>query len=178
MKRGYTVDHYRRLIERIRERMPEAAIATDVIVGFPGESEAQFQNTYNLLAELKLDVAHLARYSPRAGTLSARQMPNDVPEDEKWRRFRALEELQERIAGEINASYVERSTKVLFEEAVRGRWRGRTPTNKLVFVESSSDLRGRTLPVRITWAGAWSMRGKLDESVETQNKDCVLEAVA
>ncbi len=103
MQRGYTAEDYRRLVERIRASVPGAAIATDVIVGFPGESEAQFQRTYELLAELKLDVAHLARYSERPGTVAARRLEDDVPDEEKWRRFRLLEELQEGIADEINA---------------------------------------------------------------------------
>jgi tRNA-2-methylthio-N6-dimethylallyladenosine synthase len=161
MKRGYTADDYRRLVGAIRERIPGAAIATDVIVGFPGESEAQFQRTYNLLAELKLDVAHLARYSPRPGTVAERRMPDDVPEAEKWRRFRLLEELQERLAAEINARYLGETVAVLFEEKARGRWRGRTPTNKLVFVESDEDLRGQVRDVRITWTGPWSMQAML-----------------
>lgn len=161
MKRGYTADDYRRLIYKIRQRIPGVSIATDVIVGFPGESEAQFQRTYDLLAELRLDVAHLARYSPRPGTLAERRMADDIPEEEKWRRFRALEELQERIAAEINAGYLGQVAEVLFEEQVRGRWKGRTPTNKLVFVETDEDLRGQVRPVRITWTGAWSMQGSL-----------------
>ncbi len=103
MHRGYTAADYRRLVEKIRLRIPGVSIATDIIVGFPGETEAQFERTADLLAELKLDVAHLARYSPRAGTVSQRRMPDDVPEKEKWRRFRLLEELQEGITAEINA---------------------------------------------------------------------------
>ncbi len=161
MRRGYTVEDYRRLIAEIRARIPQVAIATDVIVGFPGETEEQFQRTYDLLAELKLDVAHLARYSTRPGTVAARKMSDDVPEEEKWRRFRMLEELQEKIASHINARYLGTETEVLFEEQVKGRWRGRTPTNKLVFVESDEDLRGKLLPVRITWTGPWSMQGAL-----------------
>ncbi|MCE2489449.1 MAG: MiaB/RimO family radical SAM methylthiotransferase, partial [Anaerolineae bacterium] len=90
MKRGYTVDDYRRLIERIRDRVPEVSINTDIIVGFAEESTAQFQRTYDLLAELRLDKAHLARYSPRPHTLSARKMPDDVSDAEKKRRHRAL----------------------------------------------------------------------------------------
>ncbi len=163
MKRGYTADDYRRLVEEIRRRLgsgvPGVSIATDVIVGFPGESEAQFQRTYDLLAELKLDVAHLARYSPRPGTVAERRMLDDVPEAEKMRRFRALEDLQEKIATEINANYLGCTVEVLFEEKVKGRWKGRTTTNKLVFVESARDLRGEILPVAITWAGPWSMQG-------------------
>jgi tRNA-2-methylthio-N6-dimethylallyladenosine synthase len=161
MRRGYTSDDYRRLVERIRNRIPGASIATDIIVGFPGETEAQFQRTYDLLEELRLDVAHLARYSPRPGTVAERRMKDDVPEDEKWRRFRLLEEQQERIAAEINARYLGETVEVLFEEEVRGRWRGRTPTNKLVFVESSEDLRGQARKVVITWTGPWSMQARL-----------------
>jgi tRNA-2-methylthio-N6-dimethylallyladenosine synthase len=162
MRRGYTSEQYRRLIEDIRRRVPGVAIATDIIVGFPGETEAQFQRTYDLLADLKLDVVHLARYSPRPGTVSARRMPDDVPEEEKWRRFRLLEELQEKIAAEIHAGYVGQKVPVLFEDKSKGkRWRGRTPTNKLVFVESEGELRGQVLPVEITWSGPWSMIGSL-----------------
>ncbi len=161
MKRGYSVETYRRLVENIRARIPGVSIATDIIVGFPGETEAQFQNTYDLLADLKLDVAHLARYSPREGTVSARRMADDVPDEEKWRRFRALESLQEGIAAEIHARYLGTETPVLFEEKVKKRWRGRTPTNKLVFVETEADLRGQVRPVKINWTGPWSMIGEL-----------------
>ena len=165
MKRGYTADDYRRLVENIRQRIPGVSIATDIIVGFPGESEAQYQRTYDLLAELKLDVAHLARYSPRPGTVAERRMPDDVPDGEKWRRFRLLEELQEGIAAEISSRYLGETVEVLFEEKVRGRWKGRTPTNKLVFVESDGDLRGQVLPVQITWTGPWSMQARLAASI-------------
>ena len=161
MKRGYSAEDYRRLVQKIRARIPGVSIATDIIVGFPGETEAQFQNTYDLLAELKLDVAHLARYSPRAGTLSARTLADDVPAAEKWRRFRALEQLQETIVREIHAAYLNTTLEVLFEDKVKKRWRGRTPTNKLVFVETEANLRGKVLPVKITHSGPWSMLGEL-----------------
>ena len=161
MKRGYTQEDYRKLVGRIREHIPGVSIATDVIVGFPGESEAQFMRSYQLLADLKLDVTHLARYSPRPGTVSARRMPDDVPDDEKMHRFRLLEELQAGIAADINARYLGREVEVLFEEKIKGRWKGRTPTNKLVFVETDEDLRGRVVTVTITWAGPWSMQASL-----------------
>lgn len=162
MKRGYTQADYRRLIEKIRQIIPGVSIATDIIVGFPGETEEQFMQTYRLLEDLKLDVAHLARYSPRPGTVAQRRMVDDVPEEEKMRRFRMLEALQERISAEINARYLGQKVEVLFEEKVKDRWKGRTPTNKLVFVESEEDLRGRVLPVTITWTGPWSMLGRLE----------------
>ncbi len=167
MKRGYTIDDYRKLVGRIRARIPGVSIATDIIVGFPGETEAQFQGTYDLLAELKLDVAHLARYSVRPGTVATRRMVDNVTEQEKMRRFRLLENLQEQVVGEINARYLHQTVDVLFEAKVKRRWKGRTPTNKLVFVETEADLRGQVLPVRIDWTGPWSMIGRLERDIET-----------
>jgi tRNA-2-methylthio-N6-dimethylallyladenosine synthase len=167
MKRGYTRRDYYRLVERIRNifkgHEPPVSIATDIIVGFPGESEAQFQRTNELLSELKLDVVHLARYSTRPGTVAARRMLDNVPDEEKWRRFRLLEELQEGIAAEINAAYLGKTVDILFEDKVRGRWRGRTPTNKLVFLETDVNLLARILPTRITWTGPWSMQAALPQ---------------
>ena len=168
MRRGYTSDDYRKLIDKIRTRIPGVSIATDVIVGFPSESKAQFQATYDLLDELKLDVAHLARYSTRPGTVADRQMVADVPDEVKWERFRLLEDLQESIVAEINSALLGEHIPVLFEEKIKGRWKGRTPTNKLVFVESERDLRGEIIPVQITWTGPWSMQARLaDDQVES-----------
>ncbi len=166
MKRGYTQKQYRDLVENIRERIPGCSIATDIIVGFPGETEAQFMETYRVLADLKLDVAHLARYSSREGTVATRRMDDNIPDKEKMRRFRMLEELQEGIVAEINKNYLGQTVEVLFEEKVKNRWRGRTPTNKLVFVESEQDLKGRTLPVTVTWTGPWSMQANLQKQPE------------
>lgn len=159
MRRGYTADDYRRLIARIREMIPNASIATDIIVGFPGETAEQFQATYDLLAELRLDVAHIARYSPRPGTVSARRMEDDVPPEEKERRRRALDDLQAEIVGEINRRYLGETVEVLVEEQHKGKWRGRTRTNKLVFFEDERDWRGRLAQVAISWTGPWSMQG-------------------
>lgn len=161
MKRGYTQQNYRDLVEKIRSKLPDCSIATDIIVGFPGETDEQFMQTYRVLSDLKLDSAHLARYSVRAGTVATRRMDDNVTDEEKMRRFRMLEELQEQIVGEINKKYLGQQVDVLFEEKVKGRWRGRTPTNKLVFVESEDDLRGKVLPVTVTWTGPWSMQAAL-----------------
>ncbi len=166
MKREYTIDQYRQLIGEIRERIPGVSIATDVIVGFPGETGEQFQGSYDMLKALKLDVAHLARYSVRPGTLAARKIEDDVSEEEKWRRFRLLEELQEGIAAEINQKYLGEKVEVLFEGKNKNRWRGRTPTNKLVFVESDQNLLGKVQLVKITWTGPWSMQGSLPPGEE------------
>jgi tRNA-2-methylthio-N6-dimethylallyladenosine synthase len=161
MRRGYTQADYRKIVQNIRARIPGGSIATDIIVGFPGESEIQFMQTYQLLEDLRLDVAHLARYSPRPGTVAERRFPDNVPEEEKMRRYRMLEELQEKIAGEINSRYLGRKVDVLFEARVKGRWRGRTPTNKLAFAETGEDLQGKVVPVTVTWTGPWSMQAKI-----------------
>ncbi len=161
MKRGYTQEDYRDLIAKIREEVPNCSIATDIIVGFPGETDEQFEQTYQLLADLKMDVAHLARYSPRNRTVSKRQMKDDVSDAVKRERFHRLENLQKTIASEINARLLGETLPVLFENKVKGRWRGRTSTNKLVFVESDDDLRGQVIPVYITWTGPWSMQAQM-----------------
>ncbi len=161
MKREYTNADYRRLIARIREVIPNVSIGTDIIVGFPGETAEQFQDTFDLLGDLRLDVAHLARYSTRPGTVATRRLGDDVTDEEKRRRYHLLEDQQEQIVGEINARLQGEVVEVLFENKVKGRWRGRTANTKLVFVESEQDLRGQIVPVQITWTGPWSMQGRL-----------------
>jgi tRNA-2-methylthio-N6-dimethylallyladenosine synthase len=166
MKRGYTQGEFRDLVAKIRQHIPDCSIATDIIVGFPGETEEQFMETHRVLSDLKLDVAHLARYSVREGTVATRRMVDDVPEEEKMRRLHMLDNLQEQIVAEINKKYLGENVDVLFEEKVKGRWRGRTPTNKLVFVETDEDLRGKLLPVTVTWTGPWSMQANLIKQPE------------
>ena len=175
MKRGYSQADYRELVARIRATIPNAAINTDIIVGFCGESAAQFDETHELLADLKLDKAHLARYSPRPGTVSERRMADDVPEEEKLRRHRALERLQAHVCGELNARLLGKTVELLVEGKHKGKWRGRTRQNKLVFVEDASpvsgalhedaDLRGRLVEAQVTWAGPWSMQGRFVRDV-------------
>ncbi|MDO8753146.1 MAG: TRAM domain-containing protein, partial [Anaerolineales bacterium] len=134
-----------------------------------GETEEQFMETYRVLSDLKLDVAHLARYSLREGTVATRHMEDNVPEEDKLRRLHMLDDLQEGILAEINKKYLGETVEVLFENKVKGRWRGRTPTNKIVFVESEDDpstgsgqsLRGKLIPVTVTWTGPWSMQAQL-----------------
>lgn len=161
MKRGYTVEQYRKLIANIRSRIPDVAIHTDVIVGFPGETEAQFQNTYDLLADLKLDKVHLARYSPRPHTVSARSMPDDVADEEKRRRYELIDDMQAGVLAAINSRQLGHIVPVLVEEKYKNRWRGRTPQNKLVFFEDDADWKGKIASVEITWTGPWSMLGRL-----------------
>lgn len=174
MRRGYTADQYRRLVERIRRIIPDVAINTDIIVGFPGETREQFMQTYRLLEELKLDKAHLARYSPRPNTVSDRRMEDDVPEEEKKYRHQMLDELQSVVVAGINQRFLGQRIPVLVEELHKGKWRGRTPQNKLVFFESEQDWKGKLVEVEITWTGPWSMQGRLPQTDRADDPIIVL----
>ncbi len=163
MARGYSVDAYRSLTALIRDRIPCVGIATDVIVGFPGETERQFRSTMDLLEKERFDVVHVAAFSPRQGTYAADRMTDNVPPEEKERRRRAVEDLQGQIADEINGRLLDQEVEVLVEEEHKGKWKGRTRTNKLVFFEHPDDWRGRLAQVRVTWAGPWSLQGAVTE---------------
>ena len=152
-------------LHSIRAAMPGAGLATDVIVGFPGETEAQFEATYRLLQDLRFDMVHVAAYSPRHGT-PAERLPDDVPADEKERRRRAVDDLQERIVGEINAGLLGTTVEVLVEDRHRGKWRGRTRTNKLVFFDiDGAGRQGQLVQVRITHTGPWSLQAEPVQSL-------------
>ncbi|MBP8292098.1 MAG: radical SAM protein [Caldilineaceae bacterium] len=165
MKRGYTNAEYCALIERIRAIIPDVAINTDIIVGFCGETDAQFERTVAIIRDLKFDKVHLARYSTRPGTVAERRMTDDVPESEKARRHKVLEALQEQVSTEINARCLGEIVEVLVEDQHKGKWRGRNRQNKLVFIESDLPLRGRLVEVQITWTGPWSMQGRFVRDV-------------
>ena len=111
MRRGYTVEDYRQLVTEIRSKIPEVALSTDVIVGFPSESNQQFQQTVNLLSELRFDTVHVAAYSTRPETIAARKFEDNIPVAEKRKRLHVIEQLQESIATEINAHRLGRRLK-------------------------------------------------------------------
>lgn len=161
MGRGYTAAQYVGLVEKIREAVPHVALSTDVIVGFPGESEKQFGKTYELLRELRFDTVHVACYSPRTGTIAYRRLADDVPDAEKVRRRKTVEELQEGIATDINGKLMGQTVEVLVEGRKKGKWWGRTRTDKLVFFEDSADRKGQLVDVEITHTSPWSLQGEL-----------------
>jgi tRNA-2-methylthio-N6-dimethylallyladenosine synthase len=160
MRRGYVVDHYRQLIQRLRARMPEIGLQTDIIVGFPGESEAQFENTLRMLEEFRFDVVHVAMYSPRPGTVAATEMVDDVPRQEKRRRLHEVERVQKAVATDINRRYLGRWVDVLVEGVAKGRWYGRTRTNKLVHFDDPRALGGQIVDVVITATEPWYLEGQ------------------
>jgi tRNA-2-methylthio-N6-dimethylallyladenosine synthase len=159
MKRGYTIEHYHRLVSEIRSNIPGVALSTDIIVGFPSESEQQFRHTADLLTELKFDTVHIAAYSPRTGTFAAEKLADDVPFPEKCERLRKIEQLQERTATEINAQLSGKTVEVLVEGRKKDKWQGRTRTDKLVFFGASDDYSGQLVKIRIEKTSPWSLQG-------------------
>ena len=162
MRRGYTVEQYYQLIRQIRSKIPNVALSTDVIVGFPSESEEQFRQTFNLLAELRFDTVHVAAYSPRPGTIAARKFEDNIPVAEKVRRLNKVEQLQENIATEINAQLLGKTVEVLVEGEKKGKWQGRTRTGKLVFFSDNGDHVGQLVEIRIEKTSPWSLQGKVE----------------
>lgn len=162
MSRGYTQEKYRRIIDTIRQQMPDASISADAIVGFPGETEAQFQNTLDLVSEIGFDQLNTAAYSPRPGTPAA-LWQNQLTEEVKSDRLQRLNHLVSIKAAERSQRYLGRIEEVLVEAQnpkdptqVMGRTRG----NRLTFFSGDiEELKGKTIPVRITTVRAFSLTG-------------------
>ncbi len=170
MKRGYKVEQYRHLITQIRDKIPGVALSTDIIVGFPSESAGQFQQTVNLLSETKFDTVHVAAYSPRTGTLAAREFEDNIPLPEKKERLSKVEQLQEGIQTEINSRLLGETVEILVEGKVRGKWYGRTRTDKLVFFGSDDNCHGQMMRIRIDKTSPWSLQGKAESSQTNQEE--------
>ena len=161
MRRGYTNGDYRRLVERIRNRVPGVSLSTDVIVGFCGETSEQFERTWELIRDIRFDKVHAAAYSPRPGTIAARKLEDDVDHEEKRARLKAIEELQESILTEKNAGLVGETFEVLVEGRKRGSWYGRNRNDKLVYFDDEADRKGDLVRISVERAGPWSLRGAL-----------------
>ena len=159
MRRGYTAGQYMELTERIRERVPNVSLSTDVIVGFCGETDEQFDKTLDLIRDVRFDKVHAAAYSTRDGTIAARTMSDDVPGEVKKARLKAIEELQRETLTEINAALEGQTVEVLVEDRKRGRWFGRNRNDKLVYFDDERDLRGQLVDVKVESAGPWSLQG-------------------
>ena len=162
MARGYMTRDYLAIVERARELMPDLGIATDVIVGFPGETDEMFQSTRRLLEEVEFDVVHLAQYSPRPGTFAGDRMPDDVPQDEKRRRINELLSVQRQIAARKTAGWIGRRVRVLVEGRDElGRPFGRSPQGKRVIVKRAEVPPGSVVTVLVDHATAGQLSGGL-----------------
>lgn len=166
MNRGYSAKQYQELVRRIREKNPGCSITTDIIVGFPGETNEDFTKTLEVVSNVRFDSAFMFAYSARIGTPAA-DFPHQVPLEERLTRLYALIELQNRISREVNESYRGRTVEVLVEglsETNDSMLSGRTSTNKLCLFpkpESAKDMAGQLVPVVITEPKSWTLHGKL-----------------
>ena len=158
MRRGYTAEQYRQLVNNIRKYIPDVALSTDVIVGFPDESNEQFQQTLAILEEILFDTVHVATYSPRSGTTAAQEYEDNIPPAIKKARLYKVEEIQTKIAADINSRLTDKKVEVLVEGRKGDRWYGRTRSNKLVFFESGNDCLGRLIDVTISKTSPWALQ--------------------
>ena len=165
MNRVYTVEGYRELVRKIRAAVPEASLTTDLIVGFPGETEEDFQQLMEFLAEIRYDQAYTFIYSKRSGTPAA-EMENQVDDRCKHERLNRLMELQNSISLEINQQLVGKTVEVMVEGPSQTDdtvWTGRTDTNKIVlWKHSGSEKPGDLVQVKIHTAQTWLLKGELD----------------
>ncbi len=160
MGRGYTLKRYRELVHIIRSKIPRMSLSTDMIVGFPGETEEQFEHSLSLIEEMKFDSVHVAAYSPRPGTIAWREYQDSVPAAVKKDRLHKIEELQTAIASETNSQLQGTGVEVLIEGRKGGKWFGRTRSNKLVFFEDADDWMGQIARIQIQRASPWSLKGQ------------------
>lgn len=162
MRRQYTRDHYLSVVDAVRRHFPHASVTTDLIVGFCGETEEEFEDTLSLVREVHFDSAFMFNYSVRSGTHAAAYMPDDVPEPVKTQRLSRLIELQTECAREANQALVGRTVEVLVDGTSRrstSQFKGKTRTLKTVLLDAEPKWLGRLVNVRIDAADAWTLHG-------------------
>jgi len=163
MNRGYTRSQYLELVRRIRTVLPDVSLSTDLIVGFPQETEDDFRDSYDLLKELRFDIVHTAAYSPREGTKAA-VMEGQIDNKVKAARLNEINALQSQIARELNEEYVGRTVEILVDGPAprgEGSFQGRTKTDKVVIVKGSPECMGSYMDVKIIRASHWSLEGEI-----------------
>ncbi|RLE56180.1 MAG: 2-methylthioadenine synthetase [Candidatus Methanomethylicota archaeon] len=160
MNRGYTVEQFKTIVKKFRDRYAKGFIATDVIIGFPTESEEEYENTVKVIREIEVDKVHIAKYSPRPHTLAA--MLPQVPEKIKKRRSRELTKIAMEIGFKRNSLHLNSNEKVIvLEKGNRGNLRGRLRNYRMVILKGGEELIGRWVNVKITDADSIQLKGKL-----------------
>ena len=163
MNRGYTVERYRERVRRVREALPNASLTTDLIVGFPGETEEDFAEMLNFLREMRYDSAYTFLYSKRSGTPAA-AMIDQVPDAVKHARLNRLMQEQNAISREINEALMGAELEVMVEGASKNDaavWSGRTRTNKIVLFPHGAERAGDFVQVRVTQPQTWVLKGEV-----------------
>ena len=159
MNRKYTSSDFLKLLEKIRKKIPEISITTDLIVGFPGETEEQFQNLVSFYKEANFDLAYIAKYSPRPQT-AAYKMNDNVTLEEKRRRFKILDDLQKEIGFQKNKKFIGKTASVLVENFTEKKSTGRTECARAVEFKSKENLTGQIVEISIKEAKEWVLVGE------------------
>jgi tRNA-2-methylthio-N6-dimethylallyladenosine synthase len=150
MRRGYTRDQFLKKIDQIRQIIPDVTLTTDLIVGFPGETESDFDDSIDLLNTVNFDKVHVAAYSERKGTFAFRQIQDDIPINIKRERLNEVNKLQDSIQSNLNSKYLHNYYDVLIEGKNRDKYYGRTEGDKLVYVENlSQSSLGKIIKTKI-----------------------------
>ncbi len=166
MNRGYTREEYLDIVRALRETIPHVTLSTDIIVGFPGETVAQFEDTLSLMETCAFESGFLFKYSPRSGTRADREFEDDVSGEEKQRRLEQVIELQAGFTRRSQEDMIGLEYEILVDGiGDRGpdQWTGKTRGNRTVVLESSEELMGRLVTVHIEESGTWTLRGRLKE---------------
>ena len=165
MNRRYTREHYLGLVRALRQRIPDIVLTSDVIVGFPGETTGEFEDTLKVLEEVRFDALFTFIYSPREGTPAAR-MPDPMSKEEKAAHFQRLVDLQNAISAEKQAAYVGRTLRCLVDvlsDDPRHDLNARTPGGRLVHFSGDKALLGQFVDLKITGSSTWALFGELAE---------------
>jgi tRNA-2-methylthio-N6-dimethylallyladenosine synthase len=163
MKRWYTIKQYKKIISDLRKKIPNIAISTDIIIGFPGETKKQFDNTLKLFREVKYDMAYINKYSPRAGTL-AYKLKDNVSWEEKKQREKLLTNTLRETAFENNKKLIGKTVKVLIDNQKNGIYFGKTDTYKSIKIQNKKLKIGEFYNVKVTKANNWNLEGKIYET--------------
>ncbi|SRR6056297_180160 len=161
MNRSYTVEEYKKIVHKVRKNIPSITLSTDIIVGFPGETKAQFQNTLSIFKEIGFDMAYISKYSKRPGTKAA-QMEDNVSLEEKKRRERVLTQVLKKSALKRNKEWIGKKDKVLFDQFKDNTLIGKTKHYKTIKVESvNQNFVGKIKKVKINQAKAFGLKGEI-----------------
>jgi len=159
MNRHYTREQYIDLVKKIRQARPTIALGTDIIVGFCGETDEQFENTLDLYRQCQFDISYHARYSERSGTTAAKAFKDDVPKAVKKARWEKIQALMEEITKKKNRIYLGATVSVLVDSCADSVCAGYSSEMKLVHFAGSEDLIGKVISVKINWTDTWLLRG-------------------
>ena len=175
MRRGYTREEYLDKVKEIRETIPNVSVTTDLIIGFPGETESQFRDSLDIVERVRFDKVHASIYSDRPGTIASRKMGDDVSRDEKKRRMAEIVEVQKNISLELNTAFEGTSQIVLVENNSEGIFSGRSRLDKLVYLDGKDVEIGDFVEVTITEARTWSLTGQVQRKINNEIEGQLIE---